>query len=188
MKKLKITYGLIGLNIIFYLISAYFSGNLLEIDIRVLVFLGAKVNALIDMGEYYRLITCMFLHGNVVHLILNMYALYCIGPITEEIYGKRKYIIIYFVSGIISSLFSYSFSEGISIGASGAIFGVLGAAFYFALKMRRTIGRDFLRSIGSALLINIVIGLSVSNVDNFGHFGGVVGGIIISVVLGFRKF
>mgnify|MGYP000989394012 FL=1 len=125
--KAPVTYTIIGINIAAYIITAFLSNNIASSNTNVLVFLGAKVNSLIAQGEYYRLVTCMFLHGGIVHLGFNMYALYSIGPLVENVFGRKKFILIYFISGILSSLMSYTFSSGISIGASGAIFGLLGA-------------------------------------------------------------
>ncbi len=182
-----ITYILIGVNVIAYIITAYLSGNLLDSNINVLVFLGAKVNYLIAQGEYYRLVTCMFLHGGLVHLAFNMYALYSLGPFIEKVYGKVKYLVIYFLAGIMSSIFSYMFSSSVSIGASGAIFGLFGAALVFALKMKDRIGKGFITNIMSVILINLFMGFSMSNVDNFGHLGGLVGGSVITLLLGIGK-
>lgn len=179
----QMTYLLIALNIAYYIVSAVLSKNILNIDINVLVYLGAKYNAGIMRGEYYRLITCAFLHGGLLHIALNMYALFIIGPLVEKIYGRLKYIIIYFVSAILSSLLSFILSPSVSIGASGAIFGLLGACLVFAFKNKNKIGRGFLANIVSVIFINIVLGLSVQNVDNFGHIGGLLGGIACSSIL-----
>ncbi len=179
-----ITYILIGVNVLAYILTAYLSSSIIDSNINVLVLLGAKVNQLIDRGEYYRLITCMFLHGGIIHLALNMYALNSLGPFVEKVYGKTKYLIIYFLAGIMSSIFSYKFSTGVSIGATGAIFGLLGAALVFALKMKHRIGKDFIINIMSVIAINLVIGFSIANVDNFGHLGGLIGGTIITLLIG----
>lgn len=186
----SVTLTLIIINILMYLITVLISGPgyIIDSDINVLVFLGAKVNSLIKNGEYYRLITSMFLHGGIIHLALNMYALYVIGPLIEKLYGKIKFILIYFIGGITASLFSYLFSPSVSIGASGAIFALLGAALVFGIKMRRNIGKEFLRNIFSVIVINLIIGFSIPNVDNFGHLGGLIGGTIISLALSANHF
>ncbi|WMJ80799.1 rhomboid family intramembrane serine protease [Clostridium sp. MB40-C1] len=182
-EKSFITTLLIGINVLLYIVTAFLSGNVFDSDIRVLVFLGAKVNELIRQGEYYRLFTAMFLHGGLMHLVLNMYALHALGPLVEKIYGKVKYLIIYFVSGMISSIFSYLFSSGVSIGASGAIFGLLGASLIFGIKMRDKVGKGMVRNIIYVIGINVFIGVAMPNIDNFGHLGGLIGGSIISLVL-----
>ncbi|NEZ47203.1 rhomboid family intramembrane serine protease [Clostridium niameyense] len=178
-----ITYSIIVANIIMYILTAFLSRNIFNSDIRVLIVLGAKVNYLISKGQYYRFITSMFLHGGLVHIGLNMYSLYCIGPLVESYFGKIKYLIIYFVSGMLASIFSYIFSPAISIGASGAIFGVLGATLIIAYKNKENIGKGFFKNIVSVIIANLVLGFSISNIDNFAHIGGLIGGIIISYIL-----
>jgi rhomboid protease GluP len=178
-----VTYGIILINIIVYIITALLSGDIFDSDINVLVFLGAKYNEAIVQGEYYRLVACMFLHGGILHLVLNMYALNSVGPLVESVYGKLKFLVIYVLSGIVSSLLSFLFSEGISIGASGAIFGLLGTTLVYAITMRRNIGKGFLRNIASVITINLFIGFSMPNIDNFGHLGGLIGGVITAFIL-----
>lgn len=185
-EKAIITYILIAVNLMVYALTAYLSGNIVDSNTNVLVFLGAKVNELISAGEYYRLVTCMFLHGGAMHVGLNMYSLYALGPFVESVYGKVRYTVIYFLAGIVSSLFSYMFSSDISVGASGAIFGLLGAALVFAVKMKDRIRKGFIMNILSVIVINLVVGFSIPNVDNFGHLGGLLGGILSSFVL-FKK-
>ncbi|PRR77144.1 Rhomboid protease GluP [Clostridium liquoris] len=179
----SLTYVIIGINVFMYLITAVLSGNIMESNINVLIFLGAKVNQLIAKGEYYRLITCAFLHGGIVHLGLNMYSLYALGPLIEKVYGKWKYGLIYFISCITSSLLSYFLSDSISIGASGAIFGLLGACLVIALKLKDQVGKSFVSNIISVIFVNLLIGFSVANVDNFGHLGGLIGGTIIGALI-----
>lgn len=182
-----ITYSLIGINIAAYVLTAILSKNIYTSDINVLIFLGAKVNSLIQNGEYYRLITCMFLHGGVIHLALNMYALYAIGPLIENIFGRKKYLAIYFISGILSSMLSFIMSTSVSIGASGAIFGLLGASLVFAVKMKNRIGKEFMVNIITVIGINLFIGFSMPNVDNYGHVGGLIGGVISSLIFQIKR-
>lgn len=182
-KKSLVTISLIGINIIMYVITAILSKNVFESNINVLIRLGAKVNSLIATGEYYRLFTCMFLHGGLLHIGFNMYALYVLGPFIEEEYGKMKYLIIYFISGVISSIFSYAFSGDVSIGASGAIFGLLGAYLVFAINMKDKIGKELIFNIVVVIVANVLIGLSINNIDNFGHLGGLLGGVAVAFIL-----
>lgn len=186
-----ITIGIIAINVIMYIITAYLSyvyakGSLFNSDTNVLILLGAKVNELIQKGQYYRLISCMFLHGGIVHLGVNMYSLYAIGPMVERVYGKAKYIAIYFISGIVASIFSYVFSTSVSIGASGAIFGLLGAVLIFAVKSKGKTGSGFIKSILSVIFINIFIGATLPNIDNFAHMGGLLGGMLVAFLVSFR--
>lgn len=182
-KSSKITNVLIALNVIMYIITALLSGNIVDSDVRVLLVLGANERDLVFAGQYFRLITSMFLHGGIVHLLVNMYSLNAIGPAIEKIYGKYKYISIYFFGGIISSIFSCIFTRGVSIGASGAIFALLGAILIVAVKTKDTYGKGMLKEILSVVILNIVIGLSTPNIDNFAHIGGLLGGSFLAAVL-----
>lgn len=182
-QKPYITYILIGLNLLMYIISAFLAGNIFDINSKVLVSLGAKVNSLISTGEYYRLVMAMFLHGGLVHIGFNMYALYALGPFIEKLYGKIKFVIVYFVAGIMGSLFSYIFSNSISVGASGAIFGLLGAALVYGIIKRNNINKGFLSNILQVIGINLILGFTVSNIDNYGHIGGLIGGFAIALIL-----
>lgn len=178
-----VTNVLIGINIGVYILTAILSGNIINSNLGVLVFLGAKVNSLILNGEFYRLITCMFLHGGIMHLAFNMYALYSLGPLVENIYGRKKFIAIYFIAGFLSSIMSLLFSVEVSIGASGAIFGLLGAALVFGYKNKNSIGKEFMTNIFFVIAINLFMGFSIPNVDNFGHLGGLIGGILSSMII-----
>jgi len=182
-----ITYSLIALNVLMFIITAFLSQNFIDSDKNVLIKLGAKYNELISKGEYYRFITSMFLHGGLLHVVLNMYSLYFIGPLIEKVFGRVKYLIIYFISGITAAIFSYLFSDSVSIGASGAIFGLLGATLIFAVKVRNALGKEFLRSVVSVIAINLFIGLTMPNIDNYAHLGGLIGGVIVTLLLSMIK-
>lgn len=178
---------IIGLNIIMFLITAYYSRSLSNINNYVLVFFGAKVNFLIDKGEYFRLFTAMFLHGGIVHIGFNMYALKSLGDLSERIYGTKKFLAIYFLGGLTGSYFSYIFSDTISVGASGAIFALLGGALIYAYKEKNRIGKEFFIEILKVIGINIFIGLTLPNIDNYGHLGGLIGGAIVAFIMYFQR-
>lgn len=182
---LTLTNVFIAINVIIYIITATASKSILDIDINVLSTFGAIVVPLIDLGEYYRLISAMFLHGGLVHLVMNMYGIWLLGNIIEKAYGKFKFAVIYLFSGIVGSCFSYFFLKPtiLSVGASGAIFGLMGACIVFAVKRKDTIRKSFLRSIFQVLAINLLIGFSTSNIDNAGHIGGLIGGLLITAAL-----
>ena len=123
-----------------------------------------------------------------MHILFNMGALNIIGKEVEAIYGAKKYLIIYFLSALGGNIFSYLMSpESISVGASGAIFGLLGAMLVFGLKERDKIGKRYARNIIETIAINVVIGLTISNIDNFAHLGGLIAGGLISFILSKRK-
>ena len=117
-----------------------------------------------------------------MHIAFNMYALYSLGNLVEQIYGTKKYLIIYFASGLLASFTSYKLSPYVSIGASGAIFGLLGACAVFAYKEKERIGKDFLIDMASVIFLNVIIGLTMSNIDNVAHLGGLFGGVLISII------
>ena len=137
-------------------------------------------------GEYYRLITGIFLHGGLWHLVVNCYSLYAIGSQIENFLGKWKYTIIYLFSGLVGSLISMSFNDTASVGASGAIFGLMGALLYFGYYYRVYLGNVVKSQILPLIVLNLVMGFLTPGVDNFAHIGGLVGGIIITMALGIK--
>lgn len=183
-KKYKVTYTVIILNILVYLIEIIKSRNLIDINIYTLIQMGAKINILINRGEIYRLITSTFLHGGIMHILFNMSALNIIGKEVEYIYGSKKYILIYILSALSGSLFSYLFNpNSVSVGASGAIFGLLGAMLVFGLKEKNKIGKQYVKNILETLAINVIIGITISNIDNYAHLGGLIMGAISALIL-----
>lgn len=141
----------------------------------------------IKSGQYYRLITGIFLHGNIIHLALNCYSLYVIGTQLESFLGKVKYLIVYLFSGLSGALFSMMFNHNAaSIGASGAIFGLLGSLLYFGYHYRVYLGNVLKSQIIPLILINLGIGFLSSGIDNFAHIGGLIGGAVITMGLGIK--
>ena len=174
-----ITYIIMGICFIMFLITGM--GN----DTGVLIEYGANLDVLVKNGEYYRLLTSMFLHSGLLHLFFNMYALYIIGPQVESFFGKTKCLIIYLLSGISGSLLSVAFNVNtVSVGASGAIFGLFGALLYFGYNYRGYLGNVIKSQILPVVIINLIFGFISTGVDVAGHIGGLIGGIIVSSVLG----
>ena len=138
-------------------------------------------------GEIYRLLTGTFLHADLIHILCNSYALYIVGSMVEGYFGKEKYAIIYLVSAITGSLLSIAMSDIPSVGASGAIFGLLGALLYFGYHYRVYFGSVILSKIIPVIIINLSIGFMVSGIDNFAHIGGLIGGFLISKALGINS-
>ncbi len=148
---------------------------------------GANLKeAVVNHHQIYRLITCTFLHANILHLILNMYALYIIGSQIETYLGKLKFIAVYFISAISGSLMSIIFSYNLSVGASGAIFGLLGSLLYFGYHYRVYLGTVIRTQIIPIIIINLVIGFTLSGIDNFAHIGGLVGGYLATMAVGVK--
>lgn len=183
-KEYPVTMILIAINVIVFIITAILSKNIIDINTLVLVECGAKVNYLINKGQIFRLLTAAFLHGGIVHILFNMYSLYIVGTVVEKIYGWKKYITIYILSALTSSLLSYILAPmTISVGASGAIFGILGAFLYFAIKERKHLQRGILGNIIAVIVLNLYIGFTSTSIDNLGHIGGFLGGFILSILL-----
>lgn len=174
------TYVLIGINIIVFILQIVMGGSQ---NIPTLIKMGAKVNELISAGEYWRLITPMFLHIGIMHITLNMYALKNTGPFVEKMFGKFKFLAMYLFSGITGNIFSYLFSPKISAGASTSIFGIFGAivmcgVFYRKHNQIRAIGWRTFRLV----LFNLALNLVQPGVDMFGHLGGFLGGVVSSTI------
>lgn len=185
MKKPFITYMLIGINVLAFILM-YIWGNG-STDVKTLLNFGANYRGTIMNHEYYRLVTCAFIHIGLLHLLFNSYALYIIGIQLESYYGKIKYLIIYLFSAITASMMSIIFNDSISAGASGAIFGLLGALLYFGYHYRVYLGNTLKSQIIPLIVANLALGFMMTGIDNFAHIGGLIGGILISMALGVEK-
>lgn len=148
----------------------------------VLIRLGAKWNEGIRYGEYYRFISCALLHGNIVHLLLNAVSLRAFGKELESIFGSTKFLLVFFMSVWAASLTSYIFSPYLAIGASGGVFGIIGALTVFFYKQKNKIlGSDIkFKSMYTIAIVNIIFGLLMPHIDNSAHVGGLISGGIIS--------
>ena len=179
-KKPIVTTILIVINVLIFMLGLGFNIS----DKLIMAFGNYK--PLILNGEYYRLITSMFLHDGIFHIGFNMYVLYVIGSQAEGFFGKAKFSIIYLLSGITGSLLSMLLNfDTVSIGASGAIFGILGALLYFGYNFRVYLGNTLIREILPIIAINLFLGFADTNIDNYGHIGGLVGGYVSAMALGF---
>jgi len=185
-KKIIITNILIVACILMFLITCLLGGfsSILSVTVNVALKLGANYQGLVK-HEPWRLITYMFLHGSLAHLLINMYSLFVLGTQTETFYGKVKFLIIYIVSGICGGLMSAAFSaNSVSVGASGAIFGLTGALLYFGYHYRTFLGSSLKNQIIPVIIVNLILGFLISGIDNAGHIGGLIGGFLISMALG----
>lgn len=154
-------------------------------NVGTLLMFGANSRVLIQAGQIWRLATSIFLHIGIVHLIVNMYALYIIGRQLEGFLGKIKYLIVFIGSGIIGSLLSVVLHEAVSAGASGAIFGLLGSMLYFGYHYRLYLGAVLKTQIIPVIVLNLAIGFMFPlGIDNFAHIGGLVGGYLLTMALG----
>ena len=186
-RKPYITYGIITINIVLYIIMLTLSrSGLGEFDVQTLLKFGANYKPLVLAGEYWRLIASAFLHDGIIHLICNMYALYVIGPQLENFFGKTRFLIIYLFSAIAGNLLSLTFSSAVSVGASGAIFGLFGSLLYFGYYYRVYLGNVLRTQLIPVIMINILFGLVTPGIDNAAHIGGLIGGIFISMGIGVK--
>jgi membrane associated rhomboid family serine protease/Flp pilus assembly protein TadD len=151
-----------------------------------LVAFGAKVNALIRAGEYWRLITPMFLHLNFVHLAINTYALLLLGGFIEQLYGHRRLLILYVMSGLCGNVASYLMNPQPSLGASTAIAGLFGAVMVFWWKYRAAMAPEYWQRMGNhlfgLLFVNLLLGALFPFIDNWGHIGGLLGGTLVAAL------
>lgn len=181
-KKIPVvTYVLIGINVLLYIIPVIL--GLYEDMLNNFCLYGPYVR---DFGEYYRLLTGGFLHGDIIHLLFNCYSLYVIGSQLESFMGRTKYTIIYFFSLLMGSFMSITFNTNPSIGASGAIFGLMGSLLYFGYHYRIYLGTTLKSQIIPLILANLLYGFMVTGIDNFGHIGGLIGGFLITASLGLK--
>ncbi len=154
---------------------------------RLLVMWGAKVNWLIAAGQWWRLISATFLHAGFLHIALNGYALFLIGTDLEALVGRARFAAIYFISGLAGSVASFTFSSMTGVGASGAIFGLIGAlAVYYGLHRRLfgRVGQIQFWNIIAVIVLNVAFGFSgILPVDNSAHLGGLAAGMAVGYVL-----
>ncbi len=186
-----VTYSLLVVLVIITMIMGATGGST---SIENLLRFGAQTDNLVMQGEYWRLITAMFIHIGVVHLLCNGYALYVLGKDCERLFGRVWYIILFVLCGIVGNLLSLWTHHGtniVSAGASGAIFGLAGAMAIVLLRKRVVLsqreGRELTRSIIPFIIYNIVFGLKETNIDLAAHIGGLMAGGVLAWILPFGK-
>ena len=177
----KVTTALIAINICLFLLETREGGST---NRQVALKYGAQYQPYIEQGQYYRLFTAMFLHFGVYHLLFNMYALSVIGPAVDYVCGPLIFLVVYLGGGLAGNIATMirdkkTGSRNLSAGASGCIFGLLGACFVLAVR-----GYGFsLRSILTTLAINLVYGLSSKRINMLSHAGGFAGGTVIMAAI-----
>jgi len=154
--------------------------------------LGANFGPVTLDGEPWRLLTSMFLHFGILHLAANMvFGLYGVGQYVEAMYGRAAYAAVYLVSGLTGSLASAIHAKAVSAGASGAIFGLMGAFVAFLIvhrdKMDPVQRQRQIRGVGSMIVLNIAVGLQAKGIDMSAHLGGLVGGFLVGLALEIRR-
>ncbi len=179
-----ITPYLIGANLFMFILEILLSGGT-NITNHAALRLGVSLplGAIISTGQYWRWVTACFLHGGLMHIGFNMVALYSLGPVTEQLYGRSKFVSIYLLSGIAGYLLSSAAGET-SLGASGAIFGLLGMLFVFG-RRQHLLGAGGIRQQALFwLVLNLVFGFAFPGIDWHAHVGGAIGGIVLSWLAG----
>jgi len=177
-----VTYILIGISVAFFALQTgleAITGN------DILFFYGGKINQFIMMGQIWRLLTPVLLHGSILHIALNMYALYIIGRRLERFYGHGRFLLLYVLSAFAGNVLSFVLTPAPSLGASTAIFGLLSAEGMFIFQNRKLFGKARTQSAMMNLAIILVINLAYGfmpggNIDNMGHIGGLIGGVFFA--------
>lgn len=178
-----VTYIILALTITVFILQVI-SDLVFNIDIP--ANFGMKINELIQRGQVWRLITPLFLHGSILHIGFNMYALYSIGSSLERYYGHLRFTLLYLVAGFAGNVVSFLFTASPSLGASTAIFGLAVAEGVFIYNNRALFGQraqSMLINIGFIVLVNLALGTS-AGIDNWGHLGGILGGLAYASLAG----
>ncbi|MBN1265804.1 MAG: rhomboid family intramembrane serine protease [Anaerolineales bacterium] len=182
-RAFPVTFSLIGITLVVFL-GQVLSDTLLGTDL--VLYLGAKYNPAIRSGQWWRFITPVFIHGGLLHFGVNMYSLYIIGPAVERFFKSKRFLFVYLLSGIGGVVLSFALSDSLSVGASGAIFGLIGALGGFFYAHRKLLNvKDQLRHLITVTVLNLTLGLT-PGIDNWGHIGGLVTGAALSWWLGPR--
>lgn len=183
-RRVHVTTALIVLNALAFVVSAGMAGNVMQIGSAVLLNLGANHSPLVMHGEAWRLVTAMFLHGGLLHIGLNMFALYQAGQIVERLYGATGFLLLYLGAGLAGNVASVWWNpNGISVGASGAVFGIYGALLAYLRAEPGSIPLSVFNRIRSLTLAfigySLFAGVAIPGIDNAAHLGGLLGGIAL---------
>lgn len=181
-KNYTVTSSILALNVIMFFVTVFTGG----FTTQNLMNLGGLVPYLVvNQGEYWRILSAMFLHGSFIHILSNMFALYILGFPLEKIMGKFRYAILYLVSGIGSGVAVVLFSNSLTlvIGASGAIYGIVGSLLYITFARPNWFTPQSVRSIRLMILLNLTFTFIIPNISIAGHIGGLIVGVLISLVL-----
>jgi rhomboid protease GluP len=183
------TYVFFGINIVVFALMTFAGGTTNE---TTLIAFGAKANWLIDQGQYWRFLTPVFIHIGILHLFFNSYALWIVGPQVEKLYGNARFVLLFLVTGAAGVAGSYWHRpEGLSAGASGAIFGLFGVLLIFGVRYRHVVPQAFKRAVGTGvlpvILINLVIGFSIPMIDNSAHIAGLLAGMALAAIVPFER-
>jgi rhomboid protease GluP len=185
---ISLTHIIFGINAAVFLGMALATSTVMDFPVQDLVRWGANVGVLTISGEWWRLLTNVFVHGGIIHIGFNMWCLWYLGKLAESLYGRWTYAAIYLICGVGASLTSAAWHPYTpSVGASGAIFGLAGALLAgFKLgefSVPRSALSGTLRSLGAFVVYNLIFGAAISGVDNAAHIGGLVTGLIVGALV-----
>lgn len=161
-------------------------------ELEQLIRFGANAGFMVSAGQWHRLLTCVFLHGNLTHLLMNMFFLHAFGPIVEKSIGSMAYLGLFTLSGLAGSGLNYAMGGGVSVGASGALMGLLGFMVLARLRFQWLLkgpsnqsgdGPTAMRPLLFSLIAIILIGSLEKNIDNYGHLGGLAGGVTVTLLM-----
>ena len=182
-----VTYTIIGVTVVFYLLQVasvfVFGYPTTFSNIDWLELYGARINEFILAGQLWRLLTPALLHGSPTHIFFNMYALLSFGTSLERYFGRGRFLVLYILGAFAGNVASFLFSDGYSVGASTAVFGLIGAEAVFLYQNRKMLAGQFRSAIGNVLFviaINLFLVGSLPGIDNWGHIGGLVGGLMFT--------
>lgn len=177
-REMSVTTVLIIINVLVYILPfVVVFGDSRDSSFLNFISLGWEEKNAIYQGQLYRLITSIFLHGSLIHLFVNMYSLESLGFTVERIFGKLSFLTIYMLSGVCGGLTSIFFSsDRPSVGASGAIFGLAGTLLAFSIHHK---DKRMIQGSLSVIAINLIIGLTSANINNWAHLGGLVCGFLV---------
>ncbi len=174
-----VTYTLIAITVIFYLLQM---ASVAIMGTDILISYGARYNEAIQAGQLWRFITPALLHASIPHILFNMYALFSFGTGLERHFGHGRFLLLYVLGAYTGNVFSFLLSGGYSVGASTAIFGLLGAEAVFLFQNRELFAGQFGKAIQNVLfiaIVNLIIGTQ-AGIDNWGHVGGLLGGLMFT--------
>lgn len=184
-----VTYGLIAINVAVWMLTVSAGASVMQAPADKLLAWGGNATSAVQHGEWWRLLTATFLHSGLMHVAMNMLGLYSAGVMLERIYGPRLFAIIYFGAGLIGSALSLSYAaqQAVSVGASGAVFGVTGALLVVFLRHRdklpAAMGKQTISGLGFFILYSLLQGFSHQGIDNAAHIGGLLGGCMLAWIL-----
>ncbi|MGI8981607.1 MAG: rhomboid family intramembrane serine protease [Pirellulaceae bacterium] len=186
--RVYVTPVLIGVNVLVFVAMALSGVSLTSPAIADLLLWGANFGPKALAGEWWRLLTCMFIHIGIVHILLNMWVLYSAGPLVERMVGNVGFLLMYLTAGLCGSVASLFWNPVVvSAGASGAVFGVFGCLLALVLRGKGSIPTETLKHLRSSgfsfLVINLVFGMMMPNIGMAAHLGGLAGGFLCGLVL-----